>query len=46
MYGSVTLDDEKKKNQREDAVVWRRAMYRYISQPPTIELCEQERKRN
>ena len=36
----------KKKNQREDAVVWRRAMYRYISQPPMIDFCEQERKRN
>lgn len=36
----------KKKNQREDAVVWRRAMYRYISQPPMIDLREQERKRN
>ena len=45
MHGSVTLDDQKK-NQREDAVVWRRAMYRYISQPPMIDLREQERKIN
>lgn len=37
---------KKKKNQREDAVVWRRAMYQYISQPPMIDLCELERKRN